>query len=77
MKNKYYVDAANKWFTSIMVITNGEKQRSLDKKENLFRDNINFVPEFWRELTYSRAKQWLKNWDGRDLDASLRKFKKS
>ena len=77
-KTKYYVKSQGLWNTSLMVIEQGAKRRVVMRDKNEpFWDCINYQPKLWLRLNYTTAKTYLKNYDGRNLDSVLRKFRKA
>lgn len=77
MKNKYFVKPKGHWMSALIVVVTTRGKFIIDQyKHNPtfpnFRRVANYEPSSWASLTYTEAKAYLKNWDGRDLDASLR-----
>ena len=76
-KTNYFIKSQGLWAEALMVIERGDKIRVLrrDRKEQLW-PCINYCPAKWTSLTYTEAKTFLKNYDGRSLDAVLKRFKR-
>jgi hypothetical protein len=81
MKNKYFVKPEGRWYSALIVVITSKGEYVIDQHLDTpgfpnFRRLANYTPENWKSLTYTEAKAYLKNWDGRDLDASLRAIKR-
>jgi hypothetical protein len=76
-KTNYFIKSQGLWTEALMIIERGDKVRVLmrDSSEQLW-PCINYCPTEWTSLTYTEAKTFLKNYDGRSLDAVLKRFKK-